>query len=196
MLLLKSYSLILRLHSLWSAEQASEWIPIKPEWMAARLRRWIHAGVRGKMNKWRTFSGRRSLLCRYKWQQQKSWRLTFCHTKYTWQVVKCWYKLGALSHCSALQCIWWPWQFKLWWTGPEKKNPCLRKGINKAAALWLMHPSRSPCREWDTSIIHNFSSSGRELASDSVWVGRERKRAEKIMTNDFPRCPKKCESVF
>ena len=78
MLLLKSNSLILRLHSLRSAKQASVWMPIKPEWMAAELRQWIHAGVRGEIKKWRTFSGGRSPPRQgNKWQQQKSGASSF-----------------------------------------------------------------------------------------------------------------------
>lgn len=59
---------------------------------------------------------------RYKWQQQKSGLLPFCHTKHGWQVTKCWYKLDGSSQDGALQYIWWPRWFKLWLTGLEKEK--------------------------------------------------------------------------
>lgn len=66
--------------------------------------------------------------------------------------------------------------------------------INKEETLWLVLPICHPCRQGDTGIIHNFLSTGRELSSDSICVGRE--TAKQIITNDFLRCPKKFEAEF
>ena len=87
-------------------------------------------------------------------------------------------------------CDWRAWRGKkaFFKKREEKKN--------EAATLRSVPPSRSPCRDWNTSIIHNFLSSGRELASDSERAGGGGETAEKIMTNGFPWCPEKCESVF
>lgn len=70
----------------------------------------------------------------------------------------------------------------------------VENAINKEETLWLVLPICRPCRECDTGIIHNFLSTGRELSSDSICVGRE--TAKQIITNDFLRCPKKFEAEF